>query len=163
MEGYAARLALVVHTVRAAADSPAADPGVLDEESLTAGVALSRWFGHEARRVYGLFEETNADRQRRNLVELVQRYKGSITARELMRSSRDYTTAESAEEVLEDLVKAGIGRWENVGPTERGGRPTRRFVLSDIVGVNTIPIETDEHQASPGEPVKVRNGDPDEV
>ena len=133
LEGYAARLALVVHLVRwAAGDSTLADCDVVDETSVTAGVALSRWFGQETRRVYAILSETDADRQRRELVELVQRKGGSITTRVLMRSrNRVYPTSDAAEQALNGLVQAGVGRWEDADPTAQGGRPTRRFVLAD--------------------------------
>ncbi|MCJ7544218.1 MAG: DUF3987 domain-containing protein [Phycisphaerae bacterium] len=140
LEGYAARLALVVHFVRwAAGDTTLAGFDVVDEASIAAGVALSRWFGQETRRVYAILEETDVDRQRRGLVELIQRRGGAVTARDLMRSSRAYPTSETAEYALNGLVQAGLGRWVDAGPTEQGGRPTRRSVLADAVDVDTTP------------------------
>ena len=52
LEGYAARLALVIHLVRAAAGDPTLHDGAIDEASITVGIVLSRWFGDEAARVY---------------------------------------------------------------------------------------------------------------
>ena len=55
LEGYAARLALIVHLVSWAAGDPTLDPPeAADEASIEAGIAMSRWFGHEARRVYAI-------------------------------------------------------------------------------------------------------------
>ena len=55
LEGYSARFALLVHLIRAeSSDTTLADVGAVDEQSIAAGVALSRWFGDEAARVYGI-------------------------------------------------------------------------------------------------------------
>ena len=136
LEGYAARLALVAHFVRLATGD---EVGLVDEVSIAVGVALSRWFGHETRRVYAILKESEGDRQNRSLVELIQRKGGSVTVRELMQSSNAYPTSETAEEALNLLVQAGIGRWEDVGTTPRGGRPTCRFVLADKADTDTTP------------------------
>ncbi len=142
LEGYAARLALVAHLVRwAAGDTTLVNPDVVDETSIAAGVTLSRWFGQETRRVYTILGETDVDRQRRGLMELVQRHGGNITVRDLMRSSRAYPTSEIAEQALNDLVRAGVGSWEDSGPTRQGGRPTRRFVLAGTVDVDETPVD----------------------
>jgi hypothetical protein len=135
LEGYAARLALVAHLVRWAAGD-FVDPSCADETSVAAGVALSRWFGQETRRVYAILTETEADRQRRELAELIGRHGGRMTTRDLMRSSRAYPTAEAAEQALDDLFQAGFGRWIDKNPTAKGGRPTRCFVLADGADVD---------------------------
>jgi hypothetical protein len=49
LEGYAARLALVIHLVRWAAEDPTLeDSERVDAQSMTAGITLSGWFGREA-------------------------------------------------------------------------------------------------------------------
>ena len=141
LEGYAARLALVVHQVRCSVGDPTLDGvDVVDEMSVAAGVALSRWFGQETRRAYAILAETDTDRQRRGLVELVQRRGGSATVRELMRSSNAYRTSEASEQALASLVQSGLGRWEDVGATSKGGRPTRCFTLADRIDTDTTPV-----------------------
>ena len=51
LEEYAARLALVIHLARAAADDRTlANPDEVDTESMAAGIALVQWFKGEARR-----------------------------------------------------------------------------------------------------------------
>ncbi|MBN1554422.1 MAG: DUF3987 domain-containing protein [Phycisphaerae bacterium] len=160
LEGYAARLALVVHLVRwAAGDATLSDLNVVDEESVSAGVALSRWFGQETRRVYAILDETEEDRERRELVELIERHGGNITARELMRSCRAYntSTAEVAEQALAELVQAELGRWEDAESKPRGGRPTRRFVLSRRVDVDKTSKMLEKSEVSSTEPVKLEN------
>jgi hypothetical protein len=132
LEGYAARLALVVHCMRAAAgDTTMRDPDMVDDISIRAGVTLSQWFGHEALRVYGILAESDEDHARRQLVELIRRKRGTATPRDLMRGSRRFTTSADAEAALSDLVAAGLGRWENPPAGPKGGRPSKRFVLLD--------------------------------
>jgi hypothetical protein len=136
LEGYAARLAMVIHCLRwAAGDSTLAHSGVVDDKSMEAGIALSRWFGQETCRVYAILDETDVDRDHRELVELIQRHGGRMTAHELARYSRAHRPAEVAENALNGLVKAGLGRWEETNPTEHGGRPTSHFVLFQGVAV----------------------------
>ena len=131
LEGYAARLALVVHFVRwAAADPTLASADKVDTDSIAAGVTLSRWFGHEATRVYRMLVETDEERDRRRLVELIGRKGGTISARELVQSSRAYRTVADANAALDALAEAGAGRWEQQGPRTRGGRPARIFRLN---------------------------------
>jgi len=159
LEGYAARLALVVHFVRWAVDDPSlATVSEIDAKSIQAGVSLSRWFGNEARRVYAILGESDEQRDQRRLVELIQRKRGSVTVRDMMRSTRMFADAESAEQALDELGRAGYGHWETppIGPT--GGHPTRRFVLdpgvdadetsnpslvSGVVSASTVPTGTD--------------------
>ncbi|HQA44935.1 MAG TPA: DUF3987 domain-containing protein [Phycisphaerae bacterium] len=132
LEGYAARLALVVHFIRWAADDPTLQsPDAVDETSIAAGVELSRWFGHEARRVYAILGESDDDRDRRRLAELVARKGGTMTPRELQQTSRRYPTAADAEAALQELVAAELGTWEAIEPTAKGGRPARRFRLKN--------------------------------
>ena len=147
LEGAAARLALVVHLVRFAADDPTlTTPEAVDTASIRAGVRLSRWFGYEARRIYTMLDESEGARDRRWLVELIQRKGGSATARDLMRSSQKYHTAAEAEIALDDLAKAGIGGWQDSGTTARGGRPTRWLTLADASDVDTTPPNPEENR-----------------
>lgn len=130
LEGYAIRLAMIVHLVRwATGEVDNADE--LDKQSMNTGVVLTRWFARETRRVYDILNEDDENRNRRELVERIERVEGSITCRELQRSSRAYPTSERAENALENLVTEGQGRWVTCSPSDAGGRPTRRFVLVD--------------------------------
>jgi hypothetical protein len=125
LEGYAARLALVVQLVL--------DPGsrVVDANSVQAGIDMSRWFGHETRRIYAALAETEAERDRRRLIELVRRRGGRISVSDLQASDRRFRSdSSSAEQALDDLVKAGFGKWKRVPPGPRGGRPSHVFVLT---------------------------------
>ena len=142
LEGYAARLSLIVHLVRDAAGDPTlTSPDEVDEQSVDAGVALARWFGYEAERVYSVLNETEQDRDRRQLIELIVRKGRSITARDLRRNMRRFTdSADEAEQALNDLVVAGFGAWQPIGSTPDGGRPTRVFRLSESCFVDETPV-----------------------
>jgi hypothetical protein len=140
LEGYAARLAMVVHCLRwAAGDSTLAHSGVVDDKSMEAGITLSRWFGNEAKRVYAILEQDEVSQASTELIERVRRLGGRITVRDLSHHGRQYQPAEVAEEALNGLVKAGLGRWEPVGPTEKGGRPTMCFVIAEGGSVTKTP------------------------
>lgn len=141
---YCVRLALLVHLVRQADGEPVGP--AIDAESMATAITLVKWHKREARRVYAMLDESEGARERRRLDELIQRKGGSATARDLMRSSQKYRTAAEAESALDDLAKAGIGRWEDSGTTARGGRPTRRLTLVDTTDVDTTPSNPEENR-----------------
>ena len=128
IEGYAARLSLVVHFIRWAGGDPTiGDPLRLDERTIAAGVSLSRWFGREALRVYGMLAEDDEARDRRTLVEWIVARGGEATARDLCRGPRRFRdNPELAQRALADLVAAGLATWVRDDPADRGGRPTDR-------------------------------------
>lgn len=143
LEGYAARFALLVHCVRMVTSDPTlADPDLIDEKSVAAGVALSQWFGHEAKRIYGMLAEDEDDRKCRELDDLIQSKGGNITARELMRCKGGYPKAEDADAALQMLVENGWGVWEHVTPGKAGGAPTKRFVRFDGADTDTTPVSS---------------------
>jgi hypothetical protein len=141
LEGYAARLALVVHLTRwAAGDATLRDASRVDEASIAAGVVLARWFGDEARRVYAILSESDDDRETRRLVEWIERKGGTVTARDLTHGVRAYRgDPDAAERALSALVEAGIGRWEADAHGPKGGRPAQRFRLVSTVTVTETP------------------------
>ena len=145
LEAYAARFALIIQLATDAGST------AIDQVSMEAGIELSDWFGNEARRVYGLFVEDTADQERRELLELIRRKGGRVTPRELKQGSRKFKTVADAESALQELVAAGLGRWEVV-PTSTKQR--REFVLS------TPSTYTDSRiSADSGENVYVDNVD----
>jgi hypothetical protein len=125
LEGYAARLALVVQLI--------IDPHsrAIGAQAMQAGIRLSRWFMQECRRVYAVLGETEEDTDRRRLIELIKRKGGSITARDLAHSDRRFAgDAEAAKAVLDTLQTKGVGVWEHVPAGPKGGRPTEVFKLA---------------------------------
>jgi hypothetical protein len=145
LEGYAARFALVIHQARCAADdSTLRDPARVDEESIAAGVVLVRWFGNEARRIYAMLSEGDADRESRLLVEWIERRGGVVTVRDVTHGIRAYRNdPDTAEHALSALVEAGVGRWESDDHGPKGGRPTRRFRLVSAVTVTETKGNTE--------------------
>jgi Protein of unknown function (DUF3987) len=149
LEGYAARLALVHHLIRVAADDDkVSDPDTVDETSMAAGIALSRWFGQEAKRVYAMLSESEEDQTIRETMELVQRLSGIVTGRDLQRHSRNYKTAKEAENALQILVQHKKGCWQHSPSDAQGGRPTSVFVLHQGADVDTTPAKPKENSGS---------------
>ncbi|MBE3123428.1 MAG: DUF3987 domain-containing protein [Planctomycetes bacterium] len=129
LEGYAARLALVVSLARWA-ENPGTlgiGPTAVDMESLRAGIEIVEWAKNETRRIYVMLSEDDEDRERREVLEVVERRGGSITVRQLQQSRLHDLKAEEAEEILAAMVADGLGRWVDVPPGPKGGRPTRYF------------------------------------
>jgi len=142
LEEYAARLALVIHYARwAANDSTLESPDAVDVASMRAGIKLAQWFKAEARRVYSLLSESDDDCEQRRLIEWIERKGGSVTPREVQQGHREYRTAQEAEAATEELAKAGYGHWHDVPPSPKGGRPSRVFQLS-TVSTSTQPAKT---------------------
>ena len=115
LEEAAARLALVVHCVRAVSGD--AGECELDEVSMRMGIDLAEWFKAEARRIYAFFNETEDEGETRQLADWVGRRGGRCTPREAQQGCRWLKKRGSAREALDGLVKAGVGEWlpEGVG------------------------------------------------
>jgi Protein of unknown function (DUF3987) len=149
LEEYAARLALVVHLIRwAANDKTLATAEHLDISSMNAGIALTTWFKGEARRVYAMLTESDAERDGRRLVEWIDRKGGTVTAREVQQGCRWLKEPGAAEAALESLAESGRGCWEPT-PDGQRGQPTRRFRLSTSTvfenptgKTNTVDVDT---------------------
>ncbi len=155
LEGYAARLALVLHCCRVVMGQAA--PGALDADSMAGGITLAHWHAHETRRVYAALAETAEQRQERELVELIRRHGGSITVRQLMRSSRQYRgSADEAEAALDALVRGGRAIREPIGTTPHGGQPTVVYRLVTGGDADTTPANTANNGVvSPSPPVTI--------
>ncbi len=130
LEEYAARLALVIHFTRWAANDPTlADVERVDLASMSAAIRLTEWFKHEARRVYAILDESDTERDQRRLTEWIERKGGPVSARQVQQGCRWLKESEAAEAALTKLVKAGKGSWIALPTTQKGGRPGRQFVL----------------------------------
>lgn len=128
LEAYTARLALVVHLIRYAADDSTLEHRhAVDAASVAAAVALVDWFKNETHRVYELFTVSDEEREQTQLVDLIRRKGGTVTARDIRGSFK--MDSEAAELALMGLVKTGLGEWENVTSGSKGGPPTRAFRL----------------------------------
>jgi hypothetical protein len=138
LEQYAARLALVLHCLRWAAGE-VRDELLLDRQSMEAGIRLAEWFKHEARRVYATLDETDPERERRELVQWIERRGGTVTARDVQRGFRRLRGPGTAQAALKGLVKAGLGCWEDIPSGQQGGRPSRCFRLSTHRHIDETP------------------------
>ena len=129
LEGYAARLALLIHECRwAQEDATLADPDRVGGASVAAAVELVRWFKHETERLYGVLSETESQQRQRRLIDLLRARGGTATIREIQRGLH-IPTADDARADLAELANVGIGSWETPEPVGTGGRPSPRFRL----------------------------------
>jgi hypothetical protein len=111
LEAYAARFALLDHVVTHVGRNEC-DLGPIEQRSIEAGIALCRWFGTEATRLYAMLAESEEDREARRLFEFIQGRGGSITVRGLMRANnRRWPSAVAAQATLGDLVDSGLAKW----------------------------------------------------
>ena len=103
---------------------------------MESAIALSDWFGGEAKRVYGLFVEDDGDRKQRELIEWIERKGGVVTPRDLQTSVRQYRASGTAEAALNSLAKANVGSWRTIA-TKR--RPRREFALATLSTSTEMP------------------------
>ncbi len=103
----------------------------ISADALRRAIRVVEWFKGEARRVYGMLGESRTESESRQLVELIERKDGSLSASELVRLRRRYSTVVEAEAALDELTHDGIGRWELPPQKGRGGPRARRLVLID--------------------------------
>lgn len=110
LKGICVRMALILACV----DSVVAGEPLRDIEArhMQSAIEIAGWFKHESDRVYFALSGSDDDRARRRLAELIQRKGGTVTARELMRSSRAFKTVNDSEAALRDLADGGFGTWE---------------------------------------------------
>lgn len=132
LEAYSARFALIFQLVAWAAGDASAGSAI-SESSISAGIELSDWFGLEARRVYGLFSESEEEEEQRNLIEWVRRHGGRTTASNLQSHNRTYRASGLANAALNGLVKTGVAHREIV---DTKGRQRTDFVLIADSGDN---------------------------
>lgn len=128
LEGYGARLAMVIHLAREAlADAPT--PGPVDRQSVAAAVTLVRWFGDEAIRAYAMLAKPDSVLDR--LVEWIGRHPEGVTERDLVRGPTPWRgDAGRAESDLMRLVEDGRVTRCPMPPGPSGGRPSERYVLN---------------------------------
>lgn len=128
LEAYGARLALVFHCLLQA-ESVEGIASDVDQQTMAAALEVLEWFKYETRRVYTILAEDDGERRQREVLEWIESRGSSVTVRELTQGRRDFEDAETAEQFLQGLVGDGLGFWEHVSTTVRGGRPTRRFMV----------------------------------
>lgn len=132
LECYAARLALVVHAVRAATGE--AEIAILDEKSLEAGIRLVDWFKRETDRVYTLFGQDELT----EIADEIRRRGKRISVRDWQNRGH-HPTAALARDELQRLVDVGRARWAPQPKSTKGGRRSEVLVLCDDATEATKP------------------------
>jgi len=133
LSAYSARFALVGQLMR----DPDAEK--ISGDVMLAACDLARWFGNEAERIYALIAETPGQRERRKLIEFIERRGGHVTVREVTQSFRPLrSNRDEAERQLNALVRAGVGVWKEIKGTR--GPATCEFQLLPVSTSTCFPI-----------------------
>ena len=128
LEAYGARLALVLHLCKLAAQGRATSLEPIEARTVEEAINLVRWFAGETERVYAFLSQSSDDQKTQALLNLIERQGGSITVPQLMHAARRYrSSADVARSALDDLRHKGLGDWTRVAPAT--GRPSDVFVL----------------------------------
>lgn len=131
LEGYAARITLVLHVVTCVHDGVEPSSLQVAPETLQAAVTVTEWFRAEAERVYDLLAESPEDATRRGAVRYIQRQGGSITVRDLQRAGiRGLKSAPVVRGILDSLADAGFGIWNK--PRGKGPNAGDVFTLAVV-------------------------------
>lgn len=131
LTGYAARLSLVCELAAWASGNDFEPPTAVSAASLKAGIVLAKWFSAETKRIYAILDETDEQREMRELVEYIAQQGGTVTSRQLTRGPRRYRNhVDLADTELQRLVAQKLGEWIPVASGEQGGRPTTAFRLN---------------------------------
>lgn len=119
MEGYCARLALVIHLARWASEG--AQPTVLDAVSMRAAITITRWFCREAKRVYASISGTTRKVTDEALIAFIRRKGGTVTVRDIHQGYRPLKdgTAEQVETALLVLACNGLGKIDRSGKSTK--------------------------------------------
>jgi hypothetical protein len=129
LEGYMARLALVVHLMRTAFDAKIS-AGRCDEQSLGAAADIADYLKSHLKRVYARLIARPEDVRLLRIVAWIRDHGGASTVRDLVRASvAGIRTTEDAQAALAEVEGRGLGRTETISNAH--GRPTVRFTLYD--------------------------------
>ena len=154
LPGQAARLALVGQL---ASDAQARS---VSGAVMQSACKLAEWFGHEAARIYSELSETEPVRERRELVQFIQKRGGSVTVRDIMQSfTRLKNDRDGAERELHALVKGGLARTSESKPA-KGGWKT---VIFQLLRVSTSTLDSHNTNEKPPPSVDVDAPSPEKI
>ncbi|MCO6436020.1 MAG: DUF3987 domain-containing protein [Phycisphaerae bacterium] len=137
LRGVCARLALIFACVRAADHN--APVNSIGPEDMQRAITFTDWLKCEAGRVYALLNETDAQREYRQLLEWITRRGGSCSVRDLTRGPRQYRDdPEHAQAALERLAEAGFG---TLGYDSGPGRPSLKFRITSSGDGDETPCD----------------------
>ena len=136
LEGYAARIALLVHCIRLAGGEQGISEREVDLLSLKPAVGLSSWFAHEAARLYDVLGVAKDESEETSLIRWIQQRGGVVTVAQCQRGHRRFKTSSDAERTLRRLSSNGYGEMAVEG------RSTK-FVLGGVYApTSTIDPDT---------------------
>jgi hypothetical protein len=144
LEAVAARLALIFYLCDAACDD--LEGAGVQARHILGGIALARWYGREAVRVYDGYESA-AESEQRELIGQIQDHGGVISLREMRRIRRRWCDPLAAEMALQSLARGGFGELKVEPSGPQGGRPTLRFTL--FTHPRTTPGECPDQPITP--------------
>jgi len=117
LEGYAARLALILHLCRQAAKET--DSEHVDEQSIEGAWGLISYFKSHAKRVYAQLRTSPQDKRALQVVAWLKTHDKQATARDLLRAGvAGLRTSSGAKKLLANLVDRGHGHLERKGRKE---------------------------------------------
>lgn len=139
LEEIPLRLGLILHLTRwAAGDS--VNPNIIDVESMERAITLTEWHKVETTRIYEILARGAEGNQQEELVQWIAHRGGAVTVRDLVRNLWRFRGKRlEAEDALNELVKAGLGHWEEVPVDQKGGRPKAVFRLHRHIDTSTKP------------------------
>jgi Protein of unknown function (DUF3987) len=115
LEGYGARLALIIHLARWVSGEAQSED--VDDISMLSASALIDYFCSHARRVYSHLHSTKEDKQVVGAIAWIKAQGGRVTAREVLRNHvGGVKTSRDAKDLLETLADRGYGE---VSPGEK--------------------------------------------
>ena len=128
LEGYAARLALILHLLKVASEDAALDSCKrIDERTMRSAISITRWFCNETRRVYATLGMDESAREVTQMVEVIKSKGGEVILRDWYRSRS--CTKEEGEAELQRLVDTGFAEWFDRTPDGGVGRSARAIRL----------------------------------
>jgi len=132
LEAYAPRLALILHLARIADGDPTAGGMCVDEESLTAALAIVEYFKSHVRRVYALLHAHPEDLQFATFLTWLQKQPGIVvTARQVQQAHLSgVRSAGDAKELLLKAEERGYGKTQEA--RSQRGRPSFQFVRERV-------------------------------
>ena len=138
------RIGLILHCVKHATGDCQIDR--VDAETMQAAITIADWHMAEAERIYDTMATESQSRPHRELADWIRAKGGSVTVRDVVAGKRSIRTAAEATERLTALESAGYGTWQDIPTTSKGGRPSRKFVLSGV-SVSETPPKPEENDS----------------
>jgi hypothetical protein len=112
----------------------------ISDRAMRSAIEMVEWCIYETRRVYGILANEGDEDE---VLRLIESFGGVITPRRLAQRVRSVRTVDAAESYLSSLVKDGMGRWQFLKPSPKGGRPSKVFVLKNVYDNPDYELESE--------------------